>query len=183
MRLGNQKRISAEMLGVGKSKVWFDTEHMTEIKEAITKGDVRTLIRKRIIQRRPELGHSRVRARKRLTQRRKGRQKCQGTSKYLKEYGWKGYGRNTPAGYLVGYLFGMKAQGKKIQDAILDQGLYLTRQGTIAFSVLKGLIDSGMKIPHDAKIFPHEDRILGKHISEEISKQFSAVKANIQKVK
>ena len=50
MRLGNQKRISAEMLGVGKSKVWFDTEHMTEIKEAITKGDVRTLIRKRIIQ-------------------------------------------------------------------------------------------------------------------------------------
>ena len=81
MRLGNQKRISAEMLGVGKSKVWFDTEHMTEIKEAITKGDVRTLIRKRIIQRRPELGHSRVRARKRLTQRRKGRQKGQGTRK------------------------------------------------------------------------------------------------------
>src|SRR3989338_1831015 len=61
MRLGNQKRISAEMLGVGKSKVWFDTEHMTEIKEAITKGDVR--------------------ARKRLTQRRKGRQKGQGTRK------------------------------------------------------------------------------------------------------
>src|SRR3989339_150575 len=81
MRLGNQKRISAEMLGVGKSKVWFDTEHMTEIKEAITKGDVRTLIRKRIIQRRPELGHSRVRARKRLTQRRKGKKSSRLTKK------------------------------------------------------------------------------------------------------
>ncbi|MDP3728825.1 MAG: 50S ribosomal protein L18 [bacterium] len=104
-------------------------------------------------------------------------------SKDLKEFGWKGYGRNTPAGYLVGYLFGIKAQEKKIQKAILDQGLYLTRQGTITFSVLKGLVDSGMKIPHNAKIFPHEDRILGKHISEDITKQFSVVKANIQKVK
>src|SRR3989338_1065017 len=105
------------------------------------------------------------------------------TSNELKKYGWKGYGKNTPAGYLIGYLFGIKAQQKNITEAILDQGLYLTRQGTVSFSVLKGLIDSGMKIPHDAKIFPHEDRILGKHISEEISKQFSAVKANIQKVK
>ncbi|MDP3728824.1 MAG: 50S ribosomal protein L19e [bacterium] len=81
MRLGNQKTMSGKMLGVGKGKVWFDNEHMTEIKEAITKGDIRILIRKRIIQRRPELGHSRVRARKRLTQRRKGRQKGPGTRK------------------------------------------------------------------------------------------------------
>lgn len=81
MRLGNQKNMSAKMLGVGKGKVWFDGEHMTEIKEAITKGDIRALIRKRVIQRRPELGQSRVRARKRLTQRRKGRQKGQGSRK------------------------------------------------------------------------------------------------------
>ncbi len=105
------------------------------------------------------------------------------TSKDLKEYGWKGYGKNTPAGYLTGYLFGMKAQEKKIQEAILDQGLYPTRQGTVTFSVLKGLIDSGLKIPHDPKIFPHEERIKGKHISEDIVKQFESVKANIQKVK
>ena len=81
MRLGNQKEMSAKMLGVGKSKVWLNTENMTEIKEAITKADIRALIRKRVIQRRPELGHSRVRARKRLVQRRKGRQKGQGTRK------------------------------------------------------------------------------------------------------
>ena len=81
MRLGNQKEMSAKMLGVGKSKVWFDTEHMTEIKEAITKGDIRSLIKKKIIQRRPELGSSRVRARSRLLQRRKGRQKGLGTRK------------------------------------------------------------------------------------------------------
>lgn len=81
MRLGNQKTVSAKLLGVGKSKVWFDSEHMTEIKEAITKEDIRALIRKRVIQNRPELGQSHVRARKRLTQRRKGRQKGAGTRK------------------------------------------------------------------------------------------------------
>jgi len=103
------------------------------------------------------------------------------TSKNLQEFGWKNYGRNTPAGYLVGYLFGRKAQQKKIKEAILDQGLYPTRQGTVTFSVLKGLIDSGLKIPHDNKIFPHEDRIKGKHISEDIAKQVETVKANILK--
>jgi large subunit ribosomal protein L18 len=105
------------------------------------------------------------------------------TSKELKDHGWKGYGKNTSAGYLIGYLFGMKAQQKNIKEAILDQGLYPTRQGTVTFSVLKGLVDSGMQIPHNPKIFPHEDRIKGKHISEDIMKQFETVKAHIQKVK
>jgi len=105
------------------------------------------------------------------------------TSGALKEFGWKGYGKNTPAGYLVGYLFGMKAKQKKIEEAILDQGLYPTRQGTVSFSVLKGLVDAGMKVPHDPQIFPNEERIQGKHISEDAAKQFEQVKANIHKVK
>lgn len=105
------------------------------------------------------------------------------TSKDLKKYGWKGYGRNTPAAYLVGYLFGTKAKQHKVVEAILDQGLYATRQGTITFGVLKGMVDAGLQVPHDPKIFPHEDRIKGKHISEDVSKEFEAVKANIQKVK
>ena len=90
-------------------------------------------------------------------------------------------GKETLQKYVT--LFEQKAQEKKIQEAILDQGLYPTRQGTVTFSVLKGLIDSGLKIPHDAKIFPREDRIRGKHISEEMVKQVDTVKANIQKVK
>ena len=81
MRLGNHKTVSAKMLGVGKSKVWFDPEHTSEVKEAITKQDIRNLIRKKVIQSRPDLGHSRVRARKRLTQRRKGRQQGAGSRK------------------------------------------------------------------------------------------------------
>jgi len=81
MRLSSQRELSAQMLGAGKSKVWFDPERLSEIKEAITKGDIRSLIKKKVIQHRPELGSSRVRARKRLVQKRKGRQQGLGSRK------------------------------------------------------------------------------------------------------
>lgn len=81
MNLSNQKAVSARLLKAGKSKVWFDKDHLTEIKEAITKKDLESLIKKKIIQERPSLGSSRVRARKRLTQRRKGRQQGPGSRK------------------------------------------------------------------------------------------------------
>ncbi len=81
MNLVNQRRISAEIMNVGESKVWFDPDRLTEIKEAITKNDIRNLIKREAIKSRPELGISRTRARKRLEQRRKGRQAGPGTRK------------------------------------------------------------------------------------------------------
>lgn len=103
-------------------------------------------------------------------------------SKDLNEFGWKGSDKNIPAAYLIGYLFGMKAK-QKIPKAILDKGLYPTRQGIFIFAVLKGITDSGLKVPHDPSIFPEETRIKGKHISENIEKMFELAKSNIQKVK
>ena len=41
-----QKRLAAQVLKVGQSKVWLDPEHLKEIKEAITKADIRKLIMK-----------------------------------------------------------------------------------------------------------------------------------------
>ena len=38
------------------------------------------------------------------------------TSRDLSELGWKGSEKNIPAAYLIGYLFGMKAKQKKIQE-------------------------------------------------------------------
>ncbi|MDP3918901.1 MAG: 50S ribosomal protein L18 [Nanoarchaeota archaeon] len=105
------------------------------------------------------------------------------TSKQLKTYGWKGYGRNTPAAYLVGLLLGKKAQEKQIKEAVLDLGLYQSRQGTILFAVLKGAVDSGLNISHNSKIFPSDERIAGKHISEDVAKNFEETKNNIAKVK
>jgi len=79
--LANQKRISAQILKVGVTKVWFDPDRLEEVKEAITKADIRRLINDYAIQAKPTVGTSRLRARKRLTQRRKGRQKGPGKKK------------------------------------------------------------------------------------------------------
>ncbi len=101
----------------------------------------------------------------------------------LEQYGWKGYKRNVPAAYLVGYLFGTKAKKMKIDNLILDKGLYVSRNGTVIYSVLKGVVDAGVNVPHNAEIFPEEERLKGKHISEEIEKMLEVTKSNIQKVK
>ncbi|MFH1972875.1 MAG: 50S ribosomal protein L19e [archaeon] len=75
MNLSNQRRISASLMKVGKNKVWFDKDRLEEVKEAITKADIQSLIKQLAIQKRPQKGTSRVRARKKQEQRRKGRQK------------------------------------------------------------------------------------------------------------
>jgi len=81
MKLNVQKRIAAAVLDCSPKRVVFSEEHLGDIKEAITKNDLRNLIKNGAIQSRPELRTSRVRARKRLTQRRKGRQAGPGTRK------------------------------------------------------------------------------------------------------
>lgn len=45
MIVENQRRISAELLNVGKNKVWFDKNRLEDIKKAITRLDVKELIK------------------------------------------------------------------------------------------------------------------------------------------
>jgi large subunit ribosomal protein L18 len=105
------------------------------------------------------------------------------STKHLKEKGWKGYTRNTPSAYLVGYLCGVKAKEHKVDFAILDMGLYTARKGNIVFSVLNGAIDAGLQVPHDPIMFPSEGRAKGSHISDKVVKEFEQVKAKILQVK
>tara|TARA_Y100000310_G_scaffold138289_2_gene137231 strand:+ start:34219 stop:34716 length:498 start_codon:yes stop_codon:yes gene_type:complete len=81
MNVGGRKRIAAQLLKCGENRVWFDPKRLSEVKEAITKSDIRALIRDLAVQKKPELGSSRVRARKRLMQKRKGRQQGAGSRK------------------------------------------------------------------------------------------------------
>ena len=76
-----QKKLAAEVEGVGRKRVKLDAEHRSTIKEAITKYDVRKLIRDHIIKILPERGVSKVRNRKRKIQKRKGRQRGVGSRK------------------------------------------------------------------------------------------------------
>ena len=49
--LSLQKRLAASILRVGITKVWLDTEHREDIKNAITRSDIKKLIEKGYIKR------------------------------------------------------------------------------------------------------------------------------------
>jgi large subunit ribosomal protein L19e len=53
-KLSLQKRIAAQILKVGESRVWLDPAKTEEIKKAITKADIRKLIQKKMIKALPE---------------------------------------------------------------------------------------------------------------------------------
>ena len=84
MKLDTQKRLAGQLLKCSPSKVLFDTEDLESISEAITKADLRKLIKDGVITKKPVKGVSRSRANKRLVQRRKGRQQGPGTKKGTK---------------------------------------------------------------------------------------------------
>ncbi|MAG50172.1 50S ribosomal protein L19e [archaeon] len=81
MNLKNQKKLSAQLLKVGINRVWFDTDRLEEIKEAITKADLKGLISSKVIQAKPMHGISKFRTRKNKLQKRKGNRKGAGSRK------------------------------------------------------------------------------------------------------
>lgn len=56
MNLDKRKRLAAKVLGVGKNKILFDADHLAEIKEAITKQDIRDMFADGIISVKPNIG-------------------------------------------------------------------------------------------------------------------------------
>lgn len=103
------------------------------------------------------------------------------SSSALLKLGWKYSCKNIPACYLTGLLFGKKASEKKLTDAVLDLGLQTPIKGSRLYATLKGVVDSGLKVPCSKEVFPNEDRISGKHISEKILKDFESIKTKITK--
>ena len=80
-KLDTVRRMAAEILGCGVHRVWIDPERIDEVLEAITREDVRRLIKEGVIRARPIKGVSRVRARMRHEQRKKGRRRGHGRRK------------------------------------------------------------------------------------------------------
>jgi large subunit ribosomal protein L19e len=76
-----QKRLASEIMDVGIGRVYIDPERLEDVKQAITRQDIRSLIRDGAIKKRLVKGSSKGRIRKRLAQRRKGRQKGPGHRK------------------------------------------------------------------------------------------------------
>lgn len=79
--LSNQKRIAAEVLNVGATRVWLDPDKLTDIANAITREDIRGLIEGGTIKARQAQGISRGRARGNDVKRKKGHKTGQGNRK------------------------------------------------------------------------------------------------------
>lgn len=83
MRFDYQRRLAASILGVGLNRVYIspDPKEQENILDAITRDAIRGLVRRNVIQKRPERGVSRGRARRREAQRAKGRRRGHGSRK------------------------------------------------------------------------------------------------------
>lgn len=78
MKLNFQKKLAGKVLSSSTKRVKFDTDRLEDIKQAITKSDVKSLISDGAITEIAARSNSRGRARKRQLQRSKGLQKGPG---------------------------------------------------------------------------------------------------------
>ncbi len=76
-----QRRLAAQILKCGENRIKFEPERLEEIKDAITKTDLRSLIKSGAIFKKRLANTSRFWAKKRKEQKSKGRQKGSGSRK------------------------------------------------------------------------------------------------------
>ncbi len=94
MSLKSQRRLAAEILKVGKTRVWIDPERIDYVETAITREEIRKLIHEKVVKSLPEKGVSRARARVLAEKRKKGLRRGPGgksgpaRSKITKKQAW-----------------------------------------------------------------------------------------------
>jgi large subunit ribosomal protein L19e len=71
--LSNQRRMAALLLKCGEGRVWIDPASQEELADAVTRADIRSAIRARVIRRLPIRGTSRARARRHADEVARGR--------------------------------------------------------------------------------------------------------------
>jgi len=101
------------------------------------------------------------------------------SSKSLLSKGWpkekSGSLKSLAACYLTGLLLGKLAK-EKVKEAVLDMGMYRNIQKSRLYSFLKGVSDSGLKIPHSKDVLPSEELIKQNKNTSDI---FDKVKSKI----
>lgn len=81
VQLTVQKRLAGQILKCSPKRIVFDQSRITDIKESITKSDIRGLIKDKAIIRLQKDGISRVRARKIRRQKQRGKRRGSGSRK------------------------------------------------------------------------------------------------------
>src|SRR5208282_6126928 len=75
---------------------------------------------------------------------------------------------STPAAYLTAYLAGLRAKASGREAAVLDVGIRRPTSGGRLSAALKGLLDSGLEIPHGEGGFPSAERLEGAHLPKKL---------------
>jgi len=81
MNLTSQRKLAAAVLDCGVNRVWIDPERADEVSMAITREEIRSLIRDKAIKALPENSQSRGRARVLAEKKKKGRRVGPGSKK------------------------------------------------------------------------------------------------------
>lgn len=106
------------------------------------------------------------------------------TSKELLKNGWdvkmSGSLKSIPAGYLTGILMAKKLKKGKF---IMDLGMARTIAKSRIFAVVKGLVDGGLDISANKKVFPDENRLMGEHLNEGLKDMIAKVKEKVSNEK
>lgn len=90
MSLVSQRRLAAELLKVGTTRIWVDPDDTDRVSSAITRQEIRKLIHEGSIKKLPKTGISRGRKRTRKQELRAGRHKGPGSIKGSVGYGkWR----------------------------------------------------------------------------------------------
>jgi len=146
-KLKLQKRLSASVLKCSKKRISFHSDNLEDIKEAITKADIKNLVRKNIIKRKPIKGTSKSKSRPKKVQKKKGLQKGHGSRK------GKANARLSDKRKWINKIRAQKRFLKKLRDGkLIDtkiyRELYLKSKGGYFRSVnhIKFYIDEGKLI-------------------------------------
>ncbi len=81
MNIPTKMGFIARALGIGKKRIKVDPSKLEDVSKAVTRADVRALVKQGVIKIKQKKGVSRARARKRQEQRKKGRQRGHGRRK------------------------------------------------------------------------------------------------------
>ncbi|XRP97535.1 50S ribosomal protein L19e [Methanocaldococcus sp. 16A] len=79
MNVSVQRRMAAEILKCGIERVWIDPTQLERVKMAMSKDDIRALIKEGVIKKKQKKGISSARVKKLKEQRRKGRRRGPGS--------------------------------------------------------------------------------------------------------
>ena len=128
MKLNTQKKLAAKLFKGSKKRVRFDPERLTDIKEAITKYDMKALVSDGAVSEIKKRGVSRGTARKNQNQKRKGRQRGHGNRKGKKT------ARNPPKQVWMNKIRLLRSFLKELKDkemfsSSVYRNLYLKSKG------------------------------------------------------